>query len=175
MYIWTINAGSSSLKRAIFASATAAAPRGNCVLRDKASVAPGDEARWLVDWVTSHPDHGPAAVVHRIVHGGPAHCHPEIITRSVRDDIAALSALAPLHNPIAVRWIDACQSAFGSQVPQVAVYDTGFFASLPEVAWRYAIPTPLADRNGLRRYGFHGIAHESMWTAFAARRPDLDS
>jgi acetate kinase len=174
MYIWTINAGSSSLKYAIFAGGDSASARGNCVLRDKANAAAGKEAQWLANIARQHDQWPPHAIAHRIVHGGADYAAPVRLTHVVRDKIARLSSLAPLHNPVALRWIDACTQVFGAAVPQIAVFDTAFFSVLPEAAWRYAIPRHFADRNHLRRFGFHGIAHEQMWREFSAQRPGLD-
>jgi acetate kinase len=174
MNIWTINAGSSSLKYAIFARPEGTSPRGNCVLRDKATAAAGAEAEWLANIARQHDKWPPSAIAHRIVHGGANYAAPVRLTDAVQDRIARFSSLAPLHNPVAMRWIGACEQVFGTLVPQIAVFDTAFFAALPEAAWRYAIPRHLADRNQLRRFGFHGIAHEQMWREFSAQRPDLD-
>jgi acetate kinase len=174
MNVWTINAGSSSLKYAIFARPDGASARGNCVLRDKATAAAGAEAQWLANTARQHEKWPPDTIAHRIVHGGADYTAPVRLTDAVQDRIASLGSLAPLHNPVALRWIRACTQVFGAAVPQIAVFDTAFFAALPEAAWRYAIPRHLADRNHLRRFGFHGIAHEQMWREFSAQRPGLD-
>jgi acetate kinase len=174
MNIWTINAGSSSLKYAIFAGGSGGDPRDNCVLRAKAAATAGAEVECLMNIVRQHGESPPHAIAHRVVHGGAAYSAPASITRDVLDTIARLAPLAPLHNPVALRWIAACRGVFGDAVPQIAMFDTAFFAALPEAAWRYALPRRLADRNSLRRFGFHGIAHEYMWREFSVRRPQLD-
>jgi len=88
---------------------------------------------------------------------------PTRIDDSVRASIAALSELAPLHNPLALSWIDAARAACGNDVTHVAAFDTAFFSTLPRVAAEYALPPNLGVELGVRRYGFHGLAHEAMW------------
>jgi acetate kinase len=85
-----------------------------------------------------------------------------LITEQVEAGIDALSELAPLHNPACLAGIRAARGVMGSTVPMVAVFDTAFHRTMPEVARHYAIPMDLADRHHIRRYGFHGIAHASL-------------
>lgn len=106
------------------------------------------------------------AVGHRVVHGGPDFSDPTMITDEVLAAIDDLSGLAPLHNPSALAGIEAARERFGD-VPHVAVFDTAFFADLPEVARTYAIPRELAERHRIRRYGFHGTSH--LYVAEVAR------
>ncbi|MFC7619899.1 acetate/propionate family kinase [Microlunatus sp. GCM10028923] len=99
------------------------------------------------------------AVGHRVVHGGPDFAQPTKITDEVLATLRDLSGLAPLHNPAAVAGIEAARQRF-ADLPHVAVFDTAFFADLPEVARTYAIPRELAERHRIRRYGFHGTSHD---------------
>ena len=107
------------------------------------------------------------AVGHRVVHGG------ETFTKAVRLDdhvlhqIEQLNDLAPLHNPYCVEGIRSLQMALGQDKPMVAVFDTAFHATLPEHARTYAMPLELAKKTGIRRYGFHGIAHASLAEGYA--------
>ena len=95
---------------------------------------------------------------HRVVHGGEDFRKPTLINQKVIDTIRHLSPLAPLHNPANLLGIEvAMQSA--PEVPQVAVFDTAFHQSLPEKAYRYAIPQDLYESHQVRRYGFHGTSH----------------
>ena len=105
--------------------------------------------------LTEHP---PAALGHRVVHGGARFYEPTRITPQVQRDINELSALAPLHNPGAVQGIAAAVQAF-PDVPHVAIFDTAFHQTLPPEAFTYAINADLAERFRVRRYGFHGISH----------------
>lgn len=115
----------------------------------------------------------PDAVVHRVVHGGSELVVSRVIDADTVSAIEALGSLAPLHNPVALRWIHACRRQL--KAPQVAVFDTAFFSALPDVARRYAIPPERAEEFGVRRYGFHGIAHQAMWQRWCELRPDLSA
>ncbi|MGV0625003.1 acetate/propionate family kinase [Mycolicibacter minnesotensis] len=99
------------------------------------------------------------AVGHRVVHGGKLFYRPTLITDEVVAKIDRLSELAPLHNPANVIGIEVARKDF-PDVPHVAVFDTGFFHSLPAAATTYAIDRDLANRYGIHRYGFHGTSHE---------------
>jgi acetate kinase len=100
-----------------------------------------------------------SGIGHRVVHGGEEFKEPTLIDAKVIDTIRRLSPLAPLHNPANLLGIEvAMQSA--PQVPQVAVFDTAFHQSLPEHAFRYAIPQTLYEKHHVRRYGFHGTSHD---------------
>lgn len=99
------------------------------------------------------------AVGHRVVHGGEKFTHPVLLDAAAIDEIEALSPLAPLHNPAHIKGIRAAFHKWPT-LPQVAVFDTAFHSTMPEHAWRYAIPEDLYKRYGIRRYGFHGTSHE---------------
>ena len=107
------------------------------------------------------------AVGHRVVHGGDRYVESTVITDQVEAGIDALSELAPLHNPACLAGIRGAKAVMGATVPMVAVFDTAFHRTMPEVARHYAIPTDLADRHHIRRYGFHGIAHASLANGYA--------
>jgi acetate kinase len=104
------------------------------------------------------------AVGHRIVHGGPEFTGPTVINADVRDRIAALAELAPLHQPRGVAGVDTVGAVL-PDVPAVACFDTAFHHDLPPAAATYALPRDWNRRWRLRRYGFHGLSH-----AYAARR-----
>jgi acetate kinase len=110
------------------------------------------------------------AVGHRVVHGGDRFVRPTIIDSQVVDAIEALSDLAPLHNEPSLNAIRAAREVLGEDTPMVAVFDTAFHRSMPERASGYAIPPALAEKHGVRRYGFHGIAHQYMTERYAAIR-----
>ena len=99
------------------------------------------------------------AVGHRVVHGG------ERFQRSVRIDADVLAGieecveLAPLHNPANLKGIRAARAILGEGVPDVAVFDTAFHATMPEVSYLYGIPYQYYRRFRVRRYGFHGTSH----------------
>ncbi|HVQ75116.1 MAG TPA: acetate/propionate family kinase [Candidatus Binatia bacterium] len=94
----------------------------------------------------------------RVVHGGDRFSEATVVTADVVAAVRDLGALAPLHNPLDADVLEACRRR-EPPVPVVAVFDTAFHRSLPEVARLYAVPLDLAGEHKLRRYGFHGIAH----------------
>lgn len=100
------------------------------------------------------------AVAHRIVHGG-AHHEPAVLDDEVLRGLRDASALAPLHNHVALAAADAMRREVGEDVT-IGVFDTAFHHDLPPHAAAYALPFDLATRHGIRRYGFHGIAHRYM-------------
>lgn len=102
---------------------------------------------------------GLAVVAHRVVHGGNRFDQPARIDEAVLAEIERLSVLAPLHNPANATGIKVAAEIF-KNAHQVAVFDTAFHQSLPEKAYRYAIPKTLADENYIRVYGFHGTSHK---------------
>jgi acetate kinase len=153
--VLVVNAGSSSLKLAVLAD-------GGTV--DAESVA-GWDGHDVAPIAGLLDRAGPVdAVGHRVVHGGPELQAPVVIDDTVRDRIAALVSLAPLHQPRSVAGIDAARTAV-PDLPHVACFDTGYHASIPEAATTYALPAAWRERWPVRRFGFHGLSH-----AYAARR-----
>ncbi len=104
------------------------------------------------------------AVGHRVVHGGEEFTGSVIIDEKVIASIKKFADLAPLHNPPNLAGILAAQHHL-PEVKQVACFDTAFHATIPKVAYMYALPYELYEKYGIRRYGFHGISHR-----YVARR-----
>ena len=102
----------------------------------------------------------PQAVGHRVVHGGTAYQAPALVTAQVRNTIRELIPLAPLHNPLNLLGLESSAQRL-PHLPQVAVFDTAFHQTLPPAAFRYALPNDCYTAGGVRRYGFHGISHQS--------------
>ena len=98
------------------------------------------------------------AVGHRVVHGGEQYTTAVQITPEVKRAIGALAELAPLHNPASLDGIHAVEQVL-PEVPQVAVFDTAFHATLSEAARTYPVPQQWRREWGVRRYGFHGLSH----------------
>jgi len=119
--------------------------------------------RWVVsrssniDHITSLSDIH--AVGHRVVHGAERFQKSVRIDADVLEGIEDCIELAPLHNPANLKGIRSAQELLGEGVPQVAVFDTSFHASMPEESYLYAIPYQLYRRHKIRRYGFHGTSH----------------
>ncbi|ROP35088.1 acetate/propionate family kinase [Saccharothrix texasensis] len=151
MNVLVVNAGSSSLKLSVLGE-------------DDTVLAQHHVERWdgtpNLDLDLPPVD----AVGHRVVHGGTRFTDPVVITPDVRREIAALTDLAPLHQPKALAGIDAARVLF-PDVPHVACFDTAFHRTLPAAASTYALPGEWRERWDLRRYGFHGLSH-----AYVSRR-----
>jgi len=112
----------------------------------------------------------PAAIGHRIVHGGPTlreHC---LIDRSVLERLEAATAFAPLHTPAVLIVIRFAQAHF-PDIPQIACFDTAFHAELPDVSRVLPLPRALLSE-GIQRYGFHGLSCESIVRQTADSPPD---
>ncbi len=110
-----------------------------------------------------------SGVGHRVVHGGDRFVGPTLLDDDVLAEVVRLIELAPLHNAPAVDAIEAARAAL-PDVPHVAVFDTAFHRTLPEIARTYLLPTRYRER-GIRRYGFHGLSVE--WAAARVPVPRL--
>jgi acetate kinase len=186
--ILALNAGSSSLKFALFESADvpqrliwgqveriggdARLRLRQCDGREErrdlgADCHANDALDAVLEALKGHDP--PAAVGHRIVHGGTEFVTPQRIDRDALARLAALDPLAPLHQPhnlAAIRhFLD-----IDPGLPQVGVFDTGFHAGMPPVAQRLGLPQAFHDR-GIRRYGFHGLSYQHAAAELARRVP----
>lgn len=99
------------------------------------------------------------AVGHRVVHGGSSFSDTTLITPEVKEEIRKLCDLAPLHNPAHLEGIIVAEEIF-AEAKQIAVFDTAFHQTMPEVAYKYAIPNYFLKENKIRAYGFHGTSHK---------------
>lgn len=181
----TLNAGSSSLKVALFPAfgdeaivtgqADRIGPEGTLQLKDAAGNAlplahksadgarrPDSHASALGLVIASLRQAYPAlqlgAVGHRVVHGGPRYDAPVTVTPEVLTELEALSPFAPLHQPHNIAGIRAAAAAFPG-VPQVACFDTAFHRGQPLVNDSFALPHRYYEA-GVRRYGFHGLSYD---------------
>ncbi len=102
----------------------------------------------------------PAAVGHRVVHGGPKLRRHQEITPAVIDELKACVHFAPLHIPLALELIERVSASYAN-VRQFACFDTAFHATMPETSARFALPRYLYEE-GIQRYGFHGLSYESI-------------
>ena len=100
-----------------------------------------------------------SAVGHRIVQGGALFSKSVIVTEEVIKGIESLIPLAPLHNAAHVQGIRACLDVFGTEVPEVVVFDTAFHSTMPPKAFTYPVPYEYYEKYAVRRYGFHGTSH----------------
>jgi len=157
MNILALNVGSSSLKFRLFqmtSDAETVLTEGAVERLDANALLPAAQKA-----IEQCRPFGIEAVGHRVVQGGARFSQPTRITPDAMDGLRSLRDLDPLHNPTEVALIEAA-SRLLPDAPAVAVFDTAFHRTLPEVAWRYALPRDLSDRLHLRRYGFHGLSYQ---------------
>jgi acetate kinase len=146
MDVLVVNAGSTSLKLSLVAADGAARAV------ERLDAATGDVA----------------AVGHRVVHGG-SRVEPALVDGALEQELEELAVLAPLHNGPALAAISAARDAF-PVTPHVAVFDTSFHTTIPAEAATYAVPARWREEWGARRYGFHGIAVQSVVEQLDAAR-----
>jgi acetate kinase len=198
--ILTLNAGSSSIKFALFANGAAIAEQPRLVgqidgigasphlkatdasgevLDDLDLPLAGDSPHqaalaFLVGWLDGHDGHGGgrriAGVGHRVVHGAERYSQPTRLDATIVDTLRGFIPLAPLHQPHNLAGIDAMTAALPG-IPQIACFDTAFHRSQPELAQRFALPRRITDQ-GVRRYGFHGLSYEYIAGSLPRYLPD---
>jgi acetate kinase len=139
------------------------------VRRDGIQESQGDAVRALAAAMREHAGSVPAAVGHRVVHGGPRLCSHQVITPAVLEQLRSAVHFAPLHIPQALSLMAAAQAIFPAAT-QFACFDTTFHQTIPEVAAHLPLPQRYFEA-GVRRYGFHGISYESLVHHFAAKLP----
>lgn len=158
--VLVLNAGSSTLKAALF--------DGNrCLWRDttKTNTSHPNRVKGLIEplWNGTNPiingSDEISVVGHRVVHGGTKFTRPTILTAEVKSEIRKLADYAPLHNPINLHAIEEAEKLLF--VPHVAVFDTAFHATVPEIAAVYPLPFEFYKK-GIKRFGFHGINHQHV-------------
>ncbi|MCG2578398.1 acetate/propionate family kinase [Dechloromonas sp. XY25] len=183
--ILTINAGSSSIKFALFPLAHPISPDAEVsgqidgigtnatkmVAKDRAGEKIANQAiageqvshdvafDALLKWfMATHSGWQIVAVGHRVVHGGERYSAPTVVDATVLDHLTSFIPLAPLHEPHNVAGIRALQALLPN-VPQIACFDTAFHRSQPDVAQTFGLPRALSAE-GIKRYGFHGLSYE---------------
>ncbi|MFT4250212.1 MAG: acetate/propionate family kinase [Candidatus Woesearchaeota archaeon] len=185
-----LNAGSSSLKFSLFRSSTSESAflsgsfdrlgTSACSLRigsssqevvaSSVSEAVSVLAEVLVSRRVCSCDEV-SSVVHRVVHGGERFSEPVLIDESVLEGVASFSVLAPLHNPVNIEGVRACQEMF-SRARHVAVFDTSFHHTIAKSVFLYGVPYSLYEDHGIRKYGFHGISHSFIASELASLRKE---
>jgi acetate kinase len=196
-YLLVCNAGSSSLKVELFAGERSLL-RGSIagIGRERAELAMAGRAAEPLPRVRDHAAAAAlwfdglasgaygvrvaardvAATAHRVVHGGADFTAPTVVDDDVLRRLVTLDDLAPLHNPAAVEVIRSARERFPESAT-AAVFDTSFFAELPAAARTYALPVQWRSQLRIRRYGFHGIAHEYLYRRYrelVAAQPGRD-
>jgi acetate kinase len=180
--VLTVNSGSSSLKFGLYAEhdgeerakleggadgiGTSSGrlmikdAAGKSVLDEKYTLDSPTEALQEIVQALSQFAVAPAAVGHRVVHGGPKLRQHQRITPKLLETLQASVHFAPLHIPPAVELIREAERLL-PKARQFACFDTTFHATMPEASYRYALPQELFDM-GVQRYGFHGLSYESV-------------
>jgi acetate kinase len=182
-HILTINSGSSSIKFSLYGLGETEAlilkgelagigvERGDFQAEDQGGhqltarkiELPDHEVAFktLFDWLQGHEiGKNLHAIGHRLLHGGPAHIKPQLVSPALIEDLKLLIPLAPEHLPDEIKGLEAVHQLFPDLL-QVACFDTAFHRRMPDLAQRYPLPEPLI-REGLRRYGFHGLSYEYL-------------
>jgi acetate kinase len=159
--IFVVNSGSSSIKYQLIDSETEETVLGGLVERigEPGSDVADHVAGMKVVLEHLGTDNTIVAVGHRVVQGGSLFDKATLITDEVEAQIDELSALAPLHNPANLLGIRAAKIAM-PDVPHVAIFDTAFHQTIPAEAYTYAIDAEIAQKYGIRKYGFHGTSHK---------------
>ncbi len=186
MKILVLNCGSSSLKyQLIDMEDETLLAKGICEQIGDSNAAfthkvPADSSKNIKDKFTPMADHGEAiqivldalvskengvisdlkeigAVGHRVLHGGEKFSASVLVTDAVKEAIKECFKFGPLHNPANLKGIEAMEKIL--DVPQIAVFDTGFHQTMPDYAYLYALPYEFYEKDGIRRYGFHGTSH----------------
>ena len=181
--ILAVNSGSSSLKFAVFQErggeesevlgggadgiGTSAGrlritdAEGRSLLDESYALATQGEAlKEILEAIAKFSSVAPAAVGHRIVHGGPHLREHQAITADLIKTLESAVHFAPLHIPPALALIRETENLL-PETPQFACFDTAFHCTMPEESFRFALPDDLY-RKGVQRYGFHGLSYESV-------------
>lgn len=149
--ILTCNAGSTNTKLAAFDSKTMER-KGHAVIHNNAAE--------LTEWLCSIGSLVIKAIGHRVVHGGRDFTHPEAITDDVLEKLKRYIALAPLHQPAALKLIAETRKLY-PDVPHIACFDTAFHHTMPEIERRLPLPR-WYHNEGIQRYGFHGLSYQHI-------------
>jgi acetate kinase len=126
-------------------------------------------ASYALEWLkqlVGQPRLELTATAHRMVHGGPRIFVPTLLNEFTLRELEEATAYAPLHNPPALATMRAIRELL-PEVPAVVIADTGFHREMPDYARTYALPRDLAQRHGIRRFGFHGVGHAWMTERYA--------
>src|SRR5215467_2635335 len=196
--VFTLNAGSSSLKFSLWEAETgtelrelfrgeiekigiaphlsAREPAGRTVIDKRfeeggANLSHEDLLREIFAWLSQQRRDGFKAIGHRIVHGGATFTAPVRIDDHVMESLSKLEPLAPLHQPHNLSGIRIC-AALQPRVPQIACFDTAFHRTMDSVARRLGLPRGY-EEEGVQRYGFHGLSYEYIAQRLRAIDPEL--
>lgn len=157
MSILVINAGSSSIKYALFNTTSLELVTKGKIEEIKDFKEAFLKLEWIL-WDLNIDLRTIDAIAHRVVHGGERFKQTTLITQDVIDELKKLIPLAPLHNPANIDGIEVSLN-FAKGVKNYAIFDTSFHQSMPPHSYLYAIDIKYYKEHNIRRYGFHGISH----------------
>ncbi|MCX6722805.1 MAG: acetate/propionate family kinase, partial [Candidatus Staskawiczbacteria bacterium] len=158
--ILVLNCGSQSIKWKVFSPPAQAGEDLKLVQKGHAEISDTHHyERMLRQELVKINVNDVDLIGHRVVHGGRTFVKPIKITAENMYDLEKLHDLALLHNPYNILGIRTCQKIFAG-VENIAVFDTEFFADLPEKAFTYELKKKISEKFGFRRYGFQGTSHE---------------
>lgn len=166
--ILTVNVGSSSVKIAEFSKQETKYEKIHSQTFARKQSEEEEQKRFVDEFSTQEP---PLWILHRVVHGGASLKEPLEINEQVEKWIEQFVPLAPLHQKGALAWIRLCKKVFPF-ARQVALFDTSFYTQLPKVARQYALPSSLSNELEIWRFGFHGLAHQNMYSQWLALHPE---
>lgn len=131
--------------------------------------------KYLIDWLNHNLDGAKViSAGHRVVHGGVEFDKPVLVNDEIIAKLEKLIPLAPLHQPHNLSAIKALKKVF-PELPQVACFDTSFHTTNPDVLRHFFIPRELEEKEGVRRYGFHGLSYEYIAKALKEMDPEVAS
>ncbi len=152
--ILVLNCGSQSIKWKLFSEKLKLIKEGSMQVLNA-----NDYQNILESELNKLKDSKILLIGHRVVHGGDKFINPIKITEGVLKELEKINHLAPLHNPYNILGIKICQKIFANS-PNIAVFDTEFYAKLQPKVYIYPLPENIREKYGFRRFGFHGISHE---------------
>ncbi len=172
MFTLIVNAGSSSLKTSLYDQEKLVGHYhydkigsdtkffANKTAKKVELIDPGHALRHNIEYL-KNKEYTIDKVVHRVVHGGEFYNKPILITKKVKERIAALRILAPLHNPSNLDCIERAELLL-PEAKHIAVFDTAYHQTIKEIQYRYGLPKELYTKYKIRKYGFHGISHKYL-------------
>jgi len=164
-----LNPGSSNIKWTVF-NASSQRMSGMPIVFAEGQVSLQKDKNAIEQLRTVTADYELGALIVRVVHGGPVFSSPIEVSDESLNQLNSMVSLAPLHNQIAIDLIEGWQR-LDNNIRIFAAFDTDFFADLPPLAQTYGLPWKLIEKHRIRRYGFHGFAHQDMLRQWRKKNP----
>ena len=164
-----LNPGSSNIKWTVF-NASSQRMSGMPIVLAEGQVSLQKDKNAIEQLRTVTADYELGALIVRVVHGGPVFSSPIEVSDESLNQLKSMVSFAPLHNKIAIDLIEGWQR-LDNTIRIFAAFDTNFFADLPALAQAYGLPWKLIEKHRIRRYGFHGFAHQDMVKQWRKKNP----